>query len=57
MVYEIWGSDNIYIIDKLQLGFLKYIKIVNNFTCSNMMYGEVGTPALIIKIEYRVLLF
>ena len=55
--YEIWGSDNIYIIDKLQLRFLKYIKNVNKFTCSNMMYGEVGTPALIIKIKYRVLLF
>ena len=54
---EIWGSENIDIIDKLQLRFLKYILNVNKFTCSNMVYGEVGTPPLIVNIKSKVLLF
>ena len=52
---EIWGSESIDIIKKLQLSFLKYILNVNKFTCSNMVYGEVGT--LIVNIKSRVLLF
>ena len=51
------GSENIDIIEKLQLRFLKYILNVNKFTCSNMVYGEVGTPPLIVNIKSRVLLF
>ena len=54
---EIWGSENIDIIEKLQLRFLKYILNVNKFTCSNMVYGEFGTPPLIVNIKSRVLLF
>ena len=50
---EIWGSENIDIIKKLHLSFLKYILNVNK--CSNMVYGEVGT--LIVNIKSRVLLF
>ena len=56
-VCEIWGSENIDIIEKLQLRFLKYIINVNKFTCSNMVYGEVGTPPLIVNNKSRVLLF
>ena len=56
-VFEIWGSENIDIIVRLQLRFLKYIINVNKFTCSNMVYGEVGTPPLIVNIKSRVLLF
>ena len=36
---------------------LIYIINVNKFTCSNMVYGEVGTPPLIVNIKSRVLLF
>ena len=54
---EIWGSENIDIIDKLQLRFLKYILNVNKCTCSNMVYGEVGTLPLIVNIKSRVLIF
>ena len=54
---EIWGSDNIDIIEKLQLRFKKYILHVNKFTCSNMVYGEVGTSPLIVNIKSRLLIF
>ena len=54
---EIWGSETIDIIEKLQLRFLKYILNVNKFARSNMVYGEVGTPPLIVNSKSRVLLF
>ena len=54
---EIWESGNIDIIEKLQLRFVKYILNVNKITCSNMVYGEVGTPPLIVNIKSIMLLF
>ena len=54
---EIWDIKSIDIIKTLQLKFLKYILNVNKCTCSNMMYGEVGTPPVIVNIKSILLLF
>ena len=54
---EIWGSENIDIIEKLQLQFLKYLLNVNKFSCSNMVYGEVGTPHLFFFFFLNIFLF
>ena len=55
---QLWRSNTIDVIEKLQLGFFicTFEKYVNKCTCSNMMYVEVGTPSS-VNIKTGVLLF
>ena len=54
---EVWGSENCDILDRLQLRFFKYLLSVNKFTCSMMVYGELGATPLDVDIRSRMLTY
>ena len=54
---EVWGSENCYILERLQLTFLKYVLSVNKFTSSMMVYGELGAVPLDVDIKLRMLTY
>ena len=39
---DIWGYENIDMLEKLQLRFLKYLFILHKTTMTVMIYGEMG---------------
>ena len=49
---EVWGSNDISIIDKIHLKFMKYILHVNKSTSSNMIYRELGRMPLHITVTH-----
>jgi hypothetical protein len=54
---EIWGFEKVTTIEKLYLKFLKIVLKVNNNTCSNMVYGELGRFPIDIYIQTRMVTF
>ena len=54
---EVWGCENVDIIDQFYLKFCKSLLDVKQTTPSVMIYGELGTTPLNLKIKSRVLSF
>ena len=54
---EVWGSENCDIVNKVKLGFCKYILHAHKSTCSNMVYGELGETPLHIDIKCKMILY
>ena len=54
---EVWGCENVDIIDQFYLKFCKSLLDVKQTTPSVMIYGELGTTPLHLKIKSRVLSF
>ena len=54
---EVWGCENVDIIDKFYLKFCKSLLDVKQTTPSVMVYGELGALPLHLKIKCRVLNF
>ena len=54
---EIWGFENLEIIEIFYRKFLKYILKVNSQTNDCMVYGETGRTPLHILIETRMVCF
>ena len=54
---EIWRFENLAILEKIHLQFLKKMLSVRSSTPSFMVYGEYGRYPLEIKIKLRVLHF
>ena len=54
---EIWGCENIDIIDQFYLKFCKSLLDVKQTPPSVMIYGELGTTPLHLEIKSRVLSF
>lgn len=54
---EIWGFNNIKILEKIQLRFLKSIFNMKSSTPNNMVYGEFGVFPLEIDIQTRMISF
>ena len=48
--YEIWGTGNIDILERVQLKFFKLIFNLKNSTPSYMIYGELGITPLYVNI-------
>ena len=54
---EVWGFENVTIIEKIHLKFLKRIMGVRSSTPNFMVYGETGRYPLEINIKIRLLNF
>ena len=54
---EVWGCENVDVIDQFYLKFCKSLLDVKQTTPSVMVYGELGTILLHLKIKSRVLNF
>ena len=54
---EIWGYENITILDKLHLKFLKCILCIKQSTPICMVLGETGRSRLSIAIKTRMIYF
>ena len=54
---EVWGCENVDIIDKFYFKFCKSLLDVKQTTPSVMVYGELGAMPLHLKIKSRVLNF
>ncbi len=51
---EIWGYENLSMIEKLHLKFCKYITKVKNSTVTNIVMGELGRFPLDILVKSRM---
>ena len=54
---EIWGYENVNILEKLQLQFLKYVFHLPRNTMTDMLYGETGFVPVSILIKSRLIRF
>ena len=54
---EVWGCENVDIIDQFYSKFCKSMLDVKQTTPSVMIYGELGTIPLHLKIKSRDLIF
>ena len=54
---EIWGSENIDVIEQIHLKFCKRILGVRNTTPNYMVYGELGRFPLRIRVKVRMMSF
>jgi len=54
---EIWGHENLSLIDKFHLTFLKMILKVKKTTPNCMVYGELGELPLSQTVAYRMVRF
>ena len=54
---EVWGCENVDVIDQFYLKFCKSLLDVKQTTPSVMVYGELGTIPLHLKIKSQVLNF
>ena len=54
---EVWGCKSYHILEGLQLRFSKYKLSVNKYTCSNMLYGELGVTHLSIDVNIRMVVY
>lgn len=52
---EIWGYENIDIIEKIHLKFLKYVLCLKSSTPSYMVYGESGRYPLYVTVYSRMI--
>ena len=49
---EIWGSGNIYLLERIQLKFYRFIFNLKTSTPSNMIYGELGITPLYLMYKH-----
>ena len=54
---EVWGFENISLIEKLQLKFIRYLFRLNKGTMSALVYGETGKYPLEISVKVRMIRF
>jgi hypothetical protein len=54
---EIWVNENLYIIERVHLKFLKTIFNLKSSTPSYMIYGESGRFPLYIKVYSRMITY
>lgn len=54
---EVWGIENVEMIDKFQLKFLKLILRLKQSTPNCMIYGDLGILPLSVHIKSRILCF
>ena len=54
---EIWGFENVKVLESLHLKFCKYILNVKKSTPNCMVYGELGRFSLDLNIKCRVIAF
>ena len=54
---EIWGFENLAIIEKVHLQFLKYTLHLKNSTPLCMIYGELGRIPIECEIKKRMIKF
>ncbi len=54
---EIWGFENLKILEKVHLKFCKYVLRLNRSTPNYMVYGESGRQSLEIHIKCRMIKF
>ena len=54
---EIWGYENVDIIERVHLKFLKYILCMKSSTPSYMVYGEPGRFPLSVTIYTRMITY
>ena len=54
---ELYGYENIEIIERLQLKYLKYILGLKPSTPNVMVYGETGCYPLIIHVKCRIIAY
>ena len=54
---EIWGYENIALLDKLHPKFLRYILCLKQSTPTCMVLGETGRFPLSIAIKTRMIIF
>ena len=52
---EVWGTENVKILETFRLKILKQILGVKNSTPSYMVYGETGLKPLAVKIKQRMI--
>ena len=53
---EVWTPEGAEVIEKLHLRFCKHILSHNKSTCSNMVYGELGTTPLLLHAQSRMIM-
>ena len=54
---EVWAHEGTDILEKLHLRFCKYVLSVNRYTCTNMVYGELGATPLFLISQSRMVMF
>ena len=54
---EVWGYENLKVIEQIQLKFCKRILKVRNTTPNFMIYGELGRFPLEIRVKLRMIAF
>ena len=54
---EIWGYENLELIEKLHLRFCRILLNVNKSTPLSMLYGELGETPLALKIKHRTIAY
>jgi len=54
---EVWGFENIGIVEKIHLQFCKKILNTRNSTANYMVYGEIGRFPLEIEIKVKMIMF
>ena len=54
---EVWGFENLKIIEQTHLKFYKRVLKVRNTTPNFMVYGELGRFPLEVKIKVRMILY
>ena len=54
---EIWGFENINILENVHIQFLRYLAHVRKSTPVYMLYGEFGRKPLLLTISLRIICF
>lgn len=54
---EIWGTENVSILEKLHLKYCKYVLGVSPSTTTCMVYGETGRMPISVIIQLRLVSF
>ena len=54
---EIWGLDNIEIIDRVHIQFCKLLLQLKRLTPTYMIYGEFGRYPIVLDVKIRILSF
>ena len=54
---EVWAHEGTEVVEKLHLRFCKYILSLNNSTCTNIVYGELGITPLLLHAQSRMIMF
>ena len=54
---EVWWCKSDDILERLQPRFFKYMLSVNKYTCSSMIYRELGVTPLSIDVKIRMVVY